>query len=587
MTKADDIADMKAVVEELMQSYRGIDPVNLFTGWVLHMLAVDDEGIAISSVVNRKNDRNIDGIYVSGQDQLVTITQTKYRIDSVGKAAGEKRNDLLGFAELAEAMFGTDADFQRILPDDERRMDRQVRLKCADARQEIQEHHYKLHLVYATLGKVSEGVSEDAQDKVGPFPDATLDVLGWREVFLMLSDYVHWGIGPLVREITIPVRGESLLAGPDDDPSIESWVFTVAAEALATIYKNPRNRLFARNVRAPLGQTSVARAVKKTLDSEPERFWFFNNGVTIVCDKVTEVRARSRTESLRVRNPQIINGQQTTVSLAGQTRGIHRASVIMRVIKVPRDTDRERTKFNDLVSKIVVAANWQNQISASDLRSNEPQQIEIAHALYRRDYAYIRKRGADPMLGRFPSRRTIRKEDVAKSVADCILGPGYSLKYGESALFSPEEVHYDKIFRQRDPDLLLSCHWMRQDVAKVVRGQGAIKKQARPVVLYLLWDELDALTGYRRRFVEESELWDPRRSDFTRLFMELAGWVFRTAEESYDANAGRGADKVDPFTYFKNRDPYPPPLAAWGAAGGRRRRFDADKRRLLTLLAPR
>lgn len=598
MPSADEVQDLKAAIAELRATYRRSEE-DLFTAWVLHMLPADDEQAAVDAVVNRSNERNVDGVFIDDDDDLVTVTQTKYRIRSVAnRPTPEHRNDVVGFAELAAAFLGSEEDFDEAFPNDNRRTAREVRDAALRARRAVQDKGYRLHLVFATLGSVSWGIEQDAMDVMKRYEDATLDVLAWRDVFAMLEDYVHWGIGPLVREVTLPVEQGMLLSGPDDDPRIESWVFSISAENLASVYKAPKNRLFARNIRAPLGETSVNKAIRKTLRTEPDHFWFFNNGITLVCDQVEEKRRRGATEALVVRNPQIINGQQTTVSIAAETRGRQKATLVARVIRVPRERADDRARFNDLVSKIVAATNWQNQISTADLRSTDPIQIEIARKLYRRDYLYVRKRGLVASARSVPANRTFKKEDLAKAVADCILGPAHSLVHGESALFSPEESHYERIFRNRDVDFLLACFWMRKNLEKVVRPHPLVWKQARLFVQYLLWEQLDELRGHRQAFRSESELWSPARSEFTRLFVKASEHLFRTAATSYNQNAGRGANRIEPTTYFKSStgsgstkesDTYGPFQDLWSSRtnADRRRRFRADRDALLKLLEER
>ena len=41
------------------------------------------------------------------------------------------------------------------------------------------------------------------------------------------------------------------------------------------------------NVRGFLGSTEINRGMEATLTREPEYFWYYNNGVTIVCDDAT------------------------------------------------------------------------------------------------------------------------------------------------------------------------------------------------------------------------------------------------------------------------------------------------------------
>jgi tartrate dehydratase beta subunit/fumarate hydratase class I family protein len=46
-----------------------------------------------------------------------------------------------------------------------------------------------------------------------------------------------------------------------------------------------RNQLFEKNIRGVLGDTQVNSEITDTLEKHPEQFWFFINGITIICDE--------------------------------------------------------------------------------------------------------------------------------------------------------------------------------------------------------------------------------------------------------------------------------------------------------------
>ncbi len=101
--------------------------------------------------------------------------------------------------------------------------------------------------------------------------------------------------------------------------------------------------------------------MESTLKREPERFFYYNNGITILCDDAKKISAQGK-DILRVSNPQVINGQQTTRTLARRIEQARKSSVIVRVIQVPRDESNGDDYFDTLVSQIVEGTNWQNAI---------------------------------------------------------------------------------------------------------------------------------------------------------------------------------------------------------------------------------
>ena len=87
-------------------------------------------------------------------------------------------------------------------------------------------------------------------------------------------------------------------------------------DAVAALYERAGLRLFARNIRGFMGmKTPVNKGMVATLEKEPERFFYYNNGITIVCDEAERKSSQGR-DFMQVGNPQIINGQQTTRTLA-------------------------------------------------------------------------------------------------------------------------------------------------------------------------------------------------------------------------------------------------------------------------------
>ncbi len=159
--------------------------------------------------------------------------------------------------------------------------------------------------------------------------------------------------------------------------TLSSWVFTMRGDAVGAMFEYAGVRLFARNIRGFLGsKTPVNEGMGETLEDEPGRFFYYNNGVTIVCD-AAEMRTSRGCNVLQVSNPQVINGQQTTRALASLMKQAGKGAVLVRVIRVPRDGHTDRDGYDDLVSLIVAGTNWQNAIKASDLMSNDRLQIEL------------------------------------------------------------------------------------------------------------------------------------------------------------------------------------------------------------------
>ncbi len=110
--------------------------------------------------------------------------------------------------------------------------------------------------------------------------------------------------------------------------------------------------LFNDNVRDYLGDSkNVNGEIEKTITESPEMFLLCNNGITIVCTDFEQVRDKL----VKIENPQIVNGCQTSNSLFNQRNSlnINKVKLLVRLIS---------TENPGISNKIVRGTNKQNQV---------------------------------------------------------------------------------------------------------------------------------------------------------------------------------------------------------------------------------
>jgi hypothetical protein len=288
-----------------------------------------------------------------------------------------------------------------------------------------------------------------------------------------------------------------------------------------------------------------------TLRDEPEKFFYYNNGITIICDEA-EKKSRQGKDILQVSNPQIINGQQTTRTLAAHAGEAAKASVLVKVIHVPRNKDGHSNGFEVLVSRIVAGTNWQNKITASDLMSNDRIQIELERSFRKLDYLYIRKRQSKGEARRSaPSKhyRPVRKEEIAQAVAACELDPAVG-RGGREPLF--EEDLYSKVFPNTDPHFYLLRYRLFREVAHWARG---IRERR-----YLMWLVLNFVWPHLAPLVRSSRNARSFRLQSERGTGEAPYWLgkainqaFTEAIRYFRQNRGTGQSAVDVSVFSKQR----------------------------------
>ena len=146
------------------------------------------------------------------------------------------------------------------------------------------------------------------------------------------------------------------------------------------------------NVRGFILKSKYNNNIFETLKNEPSRFYFYNNGLTIVAkDIIVEKINSNKKWKLTIEDFQVINGGQTLRTIHKYAKeekdNISRLSdacVQLRIIKVNDE---------DLKSKISEYTNSQNAISVIDLKSMRKEQIDLEDYLSENNILYIRKSG--------------------------------------------------------------------------------------------------------------------------------------------------------------------------------------------------
>lgn len=160
----------------------------------------------------------------------------------------------------------------------------------------------------------------------------------------------------------------------------DAYLGIVPGKFLADIYLKYGSKLLQSNVRAFLSvRGKVNKGIRDTIINHPENFFTFNNGIAIVARSVTFSPDGSRI--IHFKDPQIINGGQTTASLANaiikkEARcGMDTLFVPMKltVLNVENDMSEEQIEqYNTITKTISQCANSQNAVSDADFFSNHP-----------------------------------------------------------------------------------------------------------------------------------------------------------------------------------------------------------------------
>ena len=170
-----------------------------------------------------------------------------------------------------------------------------------------------------------------------------------------------------------------LIASKTED--YESYLCNMPGILLARLYNRYGGRLLEGNVRSFL-QTKgkVNKGIRNTILNNPTMFFAYNNGITTTASEVTIENFGGHNFITNIRGLQIVNGGQTTASLANSLENdkkenseekINKIYVPMKLSKVTVE------KSHEIIPNISRFANSQNKVSDSDLWSNHPYHIRI------------------------------------------------------------------------------------------------------------------------------------------------------------------------------------------------------------------
>lgn len=146
----------------------------------------------------------------------------------------------------------------------------------------------------------------------------------------------------------------------------------VSAVEIAEWYSLHNSKLLTRNLRKFKGDTDVNRSIKNTLISEPLKFWYYNNGITILCTKIRKKPiggANRETGHFICEGVSVVNGAQTVGNISTAVKQgfsiAKDAKVLVRIISLENCPP-------SFAKNVTTATNTQNRIERRDFASQDP-----------------------------------------------------------------------------------------------------------------------------------------------------------------------------------------------------------------------
>lgn len=384
---------------------------------------------AAACITDGGADDGIDAVYVDKKAARIYFGQSKWRANM---QKGVELSDFVRFRDgvrsiIMENWSSDNANIHRFK---------------ADIEQQLGNIDTDVVMVLAHTS--GQDIAENIQSKISVFID---EENRHNEDFMSFKEFKVVEAAKVARSHTRPenINATVLLTnwGVLSEP-YKAVYGAVAASDLVAWFEQNGNKLFAENLRYGIEKSDVNDGIIATAVGEPESFWYYNNGVTAICDSFAKQPIggpNTNTGVFDVNKISVINGAQTITSLnRAKQRGtdLNRVRVHLRVISLDGTAE-------DFSSNVTSANNTQNDLSPVDFISADPNQDRIRREALQLNLIYTYRRG-----DKEPERAhgfTIRSATVAAACASGDLKLAVSAKRYISGLWeNPKGEPYTKLF---------------------------------------------------------------------------------------------------------------------------------------------
>jgi hypothetical protein len=305
-----------SIQEYAENSKSEVEKGNNFLQWVLTRVFEATEDDAADAIVDGANDLGIDAyLPVDFSDNTIRLFQSKY-----------------GTSHSLEAIAKFKEDVKRLLGKDVTKM----RPELAQLVTKIKEKNLKIKCCYVTDQKVK-------------YEDEFIEVIDGEKIVQRLWDRIKKPAAGKKSSIKLErmLRHENTILG------------ILKLRELTEFVSKSKEYVFESNIRQWMQfKTTVNKGLRETLQNDPGKFFYYNNGITIVVSDFIELE----NNLIELHAPQIVNGAQTSNSILDHAKRTKNMEGSMTVTIIKADDEQEQ-------NNITKYRNSQNSVRGKDLVS--------------------------------------------------------------------------------------------------------------------------------------------------------------------------------------------------------------------------
>jgi hypothetical protein len=366
-----DLSDAVAAPEDQKEKVRLTRSLAAFS--IAELGNVDDQ-TAVQCVTDGTGDNGINSVYYDAAERNCLLVQSKWVSSGNGSfEVGDVHKFVQGVRDLLEARF--DRFNEKMLRHKDKVF---TALSDAAAR-------FTIILAYTGEQPLSDEamvpLNELLSEMNSPSEVMILRALNQRE----LHGIVAAGAAGEAVDLEVMLHQWGMLQAP-----YLAYYGQVAVTDIAS-WSQFGTRLTAKNLRQFKGLTEVNESIAKTLISNSERFWYFNNGITILCESLRKKPLggpNNETGTFECHGASVVNGAQTVGTIGDVAKSNSLAMSGGRVLVRLVSLEECPPGFGDELTR---AANTQNRIEKRDFATLDPNQKRLRTELFlehQKEYAY-------------------------------------------------------------------------------------------------------------------------------------------------------------------------------------------------------
>lgn len=437
-----------------------------FIHWYLkNHLFMDDQEIG-ECIIDGSGDNGIDAIILNEEEKELTVMQFKFPVTSKGI------NEEISQGDILKTINGFNILINKSTTSESNSQFKEYKNKISDI------DIFKFNIQFISFNKGIEATAN--KELIDNFANNFKKDFGSE---LNMKVHEKSTISNIYEKINrknnleINLSYKQLTSAYDiESMNIKSYVGLVNSKDLILSIEDYIETIFDENIRLYEGKTTVNNSIKSTASDpkESEMFYFYNNGITIICDKASNSPNKL---SVSLKGVSIVNGCQTVTSiyeLYNKSKLQSGVDILTRIIEI--------SDYNERM-KITEFLNSQNPIKDSYFIANHTIIRDLQKVLEDKGYYLERQVNEFEYKKMYGARdindlTPIKLENVIQYYVGYWLDEYAALaKRGKSLLFDKNKI--DEILMEINADRVIEAYNMYNKIGKIITSYRRTRRNEK------------------------------------------------------------------------------------------------------------